>query len=139
MNSNRSMTSFMDLMAILLAGMMLIACLMGVAAVQESFHAVSLPEQQRMSASTGLGKRDQVVTIDLEGALLLEARQGKASQAFSDLKDLETFLKTTQPDTLYVRADRRVAFGRVSDVMQLAKQLQIGAGIALNSTNGSQR
>lgn len=133
------MTSFMDLMAILLAGMMLIACLMGVAAVQESFHSVNLPDQQTASAATGLGERDQVVTLDQEGALLLEARQGKTAQAFADLKEFELFLRQTQPDSLYIRADRRLAFGRVAEVMELAKQLQIGAGIALDATKGGQR
>ena len=112
-----NITPFVDVMLVLLIIFMVTAPMM------QSGVRVELP---RENAGAMEVKEENVVTVNQEGALFFNDKRLTREELEGRMKSLAA----SEPEThVYLRADRRVAYGAVMDVLALMKNsgvLKIG-------------
>jgi len=110
---------FVDVMLVLLVIFMVTAPLM-----QESID-VDLPAVS--TASANMESKDKVITINQQGQVFVEG-DDKTTYTLEDLAPRLESLFADDPGTektLFLRADKNVAYGTVVEIMSLAKEVGI--------------
>ncbi len=120
MNHDNSMTSFVDLMAILLIAFMMITVLLVVQMAQkESLAQVDLAKTKLNNAQTidGTGETILYLTIDASKIMTLEGQMTPQDKLIKDVQELAKTLKVLSPSKIYLRIDRNIPTGTALELL----------------------
>ena len=128
MNHDNSMTSFVDLMAILLIAFMMITVLLVVKmAHKESLAHVDLAKTKLNNAQTtdGTGETILYLTIDAKKIMTLEGQMIPQDKRIKDVQELAKTLKALSPSKIYLRIDRNITTGIALELLTTCQDLGI--------------
>jgi biopolymer transport protein ExbD len=120
MNHDNSMTSFVDLMAILLIAFMMITVLLVVKmAHKESLALVDLAKTKLNNAQTinGTGETILYLTINAKKIMTLEGQMIPQDKLIKDVQELAKTLKALSPSKIYLRIDRNIPTGTALELL----------------------
>ena len=124
---NRSMTSFLDIMTILLLCFSLITVLLAANMSKEYMARVNLLEREKQAETNdiGPGESDAFLTVTAEGKFILEGRIVGEARHFRNQEDLMESLKFLSPSKLYLRVDASIPTGVTQGLLLDSRDLGI--------------
>jgi len=139
MNHDNSMTSFVDLMAILLISFMMITVLLVVKmSHKESLAHVDLAKTKLNATQTidGTGETIIYLTIDEKKIMTIEGQMIPQDKLIKDLQQLIKTLKTLNPSKIYLRIDRSIPTGTALEILTTCQDLGILSYLVTSEKRG---
>ena len=139
MNHDNSMTSFVDLMAILLIAFMMITVLLVVQmAHKENLTQVDLAKtkvknEHKIESS---GETILYLTVNAEKIMTLEGKMIPQDKPIKDLQELEKTLNTLSPSKIYLRIDRNIPTGTAVELLTTCQDQGIVSYLVTSEKNG---
>ncbi|MBT6337673.1 MAG: hypothetical protein HOJ48_00080 [Desulfobacula sp.] len=139
MNHDNSMTSFVDLMAILLITFMMITVLLVVQmAHKENLIKVDLAETkiENTHKSEGSGETSLYLTVNAEKTMTLEGEMIPQDRQIKDLQELEKTLIKLSPSKIYLRIDSDIPTGIAVELLTTCQDLGILSYLVTSEKKG---
>jgi len=124
---NKSMTTFVDIMSILLICFMLIAALLTANISKEYLAQVDLLKQEKSLQTEGPepGEAAVYLTLTKDNLFILEGKQVETAKHMKSREELKEALKGLSPPKIYLRVDASVPTGRTQSILLDCQELGI--------------